>query len=164
MVQRTEPVVGQQTDTLPPPKHAGGRPSDYTQELAEKICDLVTQGGTLNKICRKKSMPSRNTLYRWLLEQGEFRDMYARACEIRREIKFESLEDMIDKEKDPQKARLKLDAFKWQLSKEEPRKYGDRLDLTTGGERIGRGMTLDEINEVLARAEREKAAKTSSKE
>lgn len=138
-----------------------GRPTDYTPELAQQICELITEGGTLNKICRKKNMPVRSTMYRWLLEHGDFSDMYARACEIRREIKFESLEDMINQEKDPQKARLKLDAFKWQLSKEEPRKYGDRLDLTTGGERIGRGMTLDEINEVLKRAEAEKTGAKS---
>jgi len=154
-VKSTEPVVGQQTKTR-------GRPSLYTKELAEKICRHITNGGTLNKLCNKKAFPNRDTVYNWLLIHGEFADMYTRACEIRREIKFESLTDMIDQEENPQKARLKLDAIKWQLSKEEPRKYGDRLDLTSGGERIGRGMTLDEINEVLARAEAEKADKADN--
>ncbi len=157
MVERTEPVVGQQTKSRQ--GKGGGRPSHYSKEYAEKLCKFISEGGTVNKLCKKRSSPSRDTFYRWLLEHGEFSDMYARACEIRREIKFESLEDMIDKESNTQKARLKLDAFRFQLEREDPRKYGTRLDLTSGGERIGRGMTLDEINAVLARADVEKSSK-----
>jgi hypothetical protein len=54
-----------------------------------------------------------------------------RACKIRREDRFEKLEDVIDKEEDVQRARLKVDVIKWQLSKEEPKKYGDKLDMTS---------------------------------
>lgn len=97
-------------------------------------------------------MPSRDTVYSWLAENEEFSDNYARACKIRREDKFERLESIADAEEDVARARLKVDVIKWQLSKEEPRKYGDKIDMTTGGEKLNRGMSDAELDAILARA------------
>jgi hypothetical protein len=148
MVKRKEPVTGQTEPTV-------GRPTVFTDELATTICELIITGSNLNQICKRDDMPSRDTLYRWLAEKAEFSDNYMRACKIRREFQFESLQEVVDAEVDVKRARLKIDVIKWQLGKEEPKKYGDKLDLTSDGEKIGRGMTLEEINAVLARAEQE---------
>jgi hypothetical protein len=74
-------------------------------------------------------MPSRDTVHAWLASKTEFSDQYAHACKLRRENKFEELEDIAETEKDVQRARLRVDVIKWQLSKEEPKKYGDKIDL-----------------------------------
>lgn len=117
-------------------KNKGGRPSSYSQELANEICQRIMAGRPLSKVCHDDDMPSRDTVHRWLIVHEEFSDKYVRACAIRREYRFETLEDVVDKEEDPARARIKVDVIKWQLSKEEPKKYGDKLDLTSDGKQM----------------------------
>jgi hypothetical protein len=54
--------------------------------------------------------------------------------------------------------RLQIDTRKFLMAKMKPKIYGDKMDLTTDGEKIevGRGMSIEEINAVLARAEKER--------
>lgn len=134
-----------------------GRPTIKTPELLDNILSRITEGESLNKICKDEAMPNRDTIHTWIVNDKDFSDKYARACSLRRESKFEELIDIAeDSNTDVPRARLKVDVIKWQLSKEEPKKYGDKLDLTSGGDKIQRGMSLEEINAVLARAEAEK--------
>ena len=42
-----------------------GREETFTQEVADKICDLLAGGKTLTKICKTKGMPSIRTVQRW---------------------------------------------------------------------------------------------------
>ena len=58
-----------------------GRPSSYVKEVADDICQLIAQGESLRKICERPGMPSLSMVFRWLNEQAEFRDQYARARE-----------------------------------------------------------------------------------
>lgn len=116
--------------------HAGGRPTKYNQELATTICERIITGRSLSKVCRDEDMPARSSVNKWLAENQEFADNYARACKIRRENRFEDLDEVVDTTEDVQKARLKVDVIKWQLSKEEPKKYGDKLDMTTDGKAL----------------------------
>lgn len=109
-----------------------GRPTIFTQELADEICRRVMERN-LTKVLRDDGMPNRSTVYDWLSQNKDFSDNYARANKIRREERFELMEDIPDQVEDVQRARLKVDVLKWQLSKEEPKKYGDKLDMTTNG-------------------------------
>lgn len=110
-----------------------GRPSIYTEELANDICKQIIDGKSLRKICAAEEMPNRDTVHDWLSKNTTFSDQYVHACRLRRENKFEELEDIAITEPDVQRARLRVDVIKWQLSKEEPKKYGDKLDMTTNG-------------------------------
>ena len=42
--------------------------------------------------------------------------------------------------------RLRIDTLKWTLSKMLPKVYGDKLDLTSGGEKIGITISSDDAN------------------
>ena len=53
-----------------PPR--GGRPTDYTPELATLICERMVEGETLRKICADDEMPNRSTVFRWLVKHQEF--------------------------------------------------------------------------------------------
>ena len=53
-----------------PPR--GGRPTDYTLELATLICERMVEGETLRKICADDDMPHRSTVFRWLMRHPEF--------------------------------------------------------------------------------------------
>ena len=127
-----------------------GRPSSYSTEISNEIC-FRAMTRTLYKITQDDDMPNRDTIYRWLNENKDFSDNYARACKIRREERFEKMEEIPDIEDDVQRARLKVDVLKWQLAKEEPRKYGDKIDMTTNGKDLPTpilsGMSRTNIND-----------------
>jgi hypothetical protein len=60
--------------TMDQPKR--GRPSDYSVEIADKICDRLAGGDSLRAICAEAGMPDRATVSRWLARYEEFRDLY----------------------------------------------------------------------------------------
>lgn len=106
-----------------------GRPTAYTEKLAQEICMRILEGESLSKVCKAEDMPARSSVNKWLSENSNFSDNYVRACKIRRENRFEDLDDVVDSTEDVQRARLKVDVIKWQLSKEEPKKYGDKMQV-----------------------------------
>jgi len=108
-----------------------GRPTDYTEELADKLCALIAEGSNINKLSKLEDWPERQTIYRWLREKKDFSDNYARALRERAETRFDSLDDVMFELKtkviDPPTARVLMDAIKWQSGREDPKKYGDKI-------------------------------------
>jgi hypothetical protein len=115
-------------------KQKTGRPSDYTDDKADKICAAVASGSNLNLLCRQYGMPDRVTVYRWLGAQETFRNNYARAREDRADFRADRIDDYVTKllagEIDANQARVAIDAEKWQAGKEKPKRYGDKLELS----------------------------------
>lgn len=58
-----------------------GRPTIYTPELAEKICDLIREGMSERQICKMPDMPPLRTLQDWKDRNPEFSQQSARARE-----------------------------------------------------------------------------------
>lgn len=124
-----------------------GRPSDFTQEIAEEICSRIAKGESLRSICAGDDqtaegyMPHRSTVMRWLGENETFRDQYARAREAQADHFVEEIIEIADQPNirttadgetvasDPQRDRLRVDARKWVASKLAPKKYGEKLAL-----------------------------------
>lgn len=133
-------------------KHPGGRPTKYTKELAATLCEQIALGLSLRTVCKADTMPGMSTVFTWLREYKEFQEQYARACEERTEAMAEDLLDIADdgtndymesEDGKPQyngdsiqRAKLRVDTRKWLMSKMKPKKYGDKLDMTSGGEKI----------------------------
>jgi hypothetical protein len=123
-----------------------GRPTIYTKELGTEICRRIAEGESLRKICREDGMPVVSTVMLWVLDtdKPDFSEQYTRACNARAEILFEdvlefadtSVEDIVGDDKSDgarvQARKLQTDARKWYLSKVLPKKYGDKLDVTSG--------------------------------
>lgn len=126
----------------------GGRPSDYTEELAEIICLRLAEGESLRSVCRDDEMPSKQAVLRWLARNEQFRAQYVRAKEEGAEAIAEELFDIADDgtndwmeklDKDGeaigyqlngehvQRSKLRIDTRKWYLSKIMPKKYGDKV-------------------------------------
>lgn len=145
-----------------------GRPTKYTEELIDKICErIATSSDGLHKICEDDGMPHAKTVFRWLTESDktEFRDKYARAREIQADLLADEIIRIADESRIGRKtretkdgtftetgdmverSRLMIDARKWKASKLAPKKYGDKLDLTTGGEQISANITHNIIIE-----------------
>lgn len=111
------------------------RPSDYTPETADAICELLADGDSLRKICSQDGMPNKSTVFRWLAANEEFRDQYARARESQADSYVDDITDIADtaKPEDAAVARLRIDARKWAAGKLRPKAYGDKLDLQHTG-------------------------------
>ncbi|HAD8110446.1 TPA_asm: DNA packaging protein [Salmonella enterica] len=121
-----------------------GRPSDYTEELAEVICLRLAEGESLRSVCRDDGMPSKQAVLRWLARNESFRAQYVRAKEEGAEELFDIADDgtndwmeKLDKDGEAigyqlngehvQRSKLRIDTRKWYLSKIMPKKYGDRI-------------------------------------
>lgn len=105
-----------------------GRPTDYTQALAEEICRRMALGESLRSICRDEEMPAESTVRMWAVaDRSGFHAHYARARVSQMEALSEDLLEIADdKTEDPQRARLRVDTRKWLMSKIAPKVYGDR--------------------------------------
>lgn len=127
-----------------------GRPSKYTPELVEEICERLSKGEPLAQICRDEGMPGYRTVYDWADAHPDVSASIARAREEGEEAIAVSVLDIIDttpervatkfgdqvdsgdvaNRKMRAEYRLKL------LAKWNPKKWGERIDHTSGGEKI----------------------------
>lgn len=117
-------------------KKKQGRPTKFTQELADLICERMANGETLRSICRDIGfLPS--TVIMWTIQNKTFFEQYAQA----RQKQADSYADMILDEAfnshDAQIGRLRVDALKWVASKLAPKRYGDKVEVEqTGTQKI----------------------------
>jgi len=138
----------------PTPKKIG-RPSKYTPELATEICKRLSEGEPLRQICRDDHMPAWQTIYDWMYRDealGENGVGLSRAIARARDLGYDAMaeeclviadtpkfgqvqhmsdkgssttvEDMLGHRKLQIETRLKL------LAKFNPKKYGERVQLT----------------------------------
>lgn len=111
-----------------------GRPSSFTEVVADEICRRLTGGESLRKICEGEDMPSQPTVFRWMADQPEFRKKYAHAREGQADAYFDRVLHEAETATDAGLGRLKVDALKWAASKLAPKKYGDKVEVEHSGE------------------------------
>lgn len=133
------------------------RHSDYTEELGDEICERLADGESLRRICLSDHMPSKSAVFRWLAANEEFRNRYARAREAQADTMADEILDIADDGTNDymetpeggeryngdaiQRSKLRVDARKWVAAKLKPKVYGDKIDVTSGGEKLNREMT-----------------------
>jgi len=130
-------------------KKSPGRPSNYSQKVAQEICKRLGNGESLRRICTSPGMPSKTSVMRWLDVNLEFREQYARAREMQAEhwaeeileIADDSRNDFIEKDGRPalnaeniNRSRLRVDTRKWLMSKLLPKKFGDKITTAVVGD------------------------------
>lgn len=140
------------------------RPSEFTQETADTLCERLSEGESLRTICADEAMPGKTTVFRWLAESTAFRDQYACAREMQADKLAEEILSIADdglndtyedgegnKRTDTDviaRSKLRVDARKWLASKMAPKKYGDKVTQEhTGSLRVvsATDLTDDEL-------------------
>lgn len=122
-----------------------GRPTIFSQELADEICERLADGESLKAICAAPEMPNRSTVFRWLASNKDFCDQYARAREAQADVLADEIISIADDGrndtyKDDEgnvrtdhdvvaRSRLRVDARKWMAGKLRPKVYGERTNL-----------------------------------
>lgn len=150
---------GEQKNLVKKISNPVGRPSTYSKELAEKICEELAQGKSMRTVCKGDDMPAMSTVFKWLREIKEFSEQYARAKEestdaMSEDVLFISDESLLEAvNADPKAAnavvqamRLRVDTRKWIMSKMKPKKYADKVDVTSGGDKIIQGNAITFLN------------------
>ena len=104
-----------------------GRPSTYTEEMGNLICDKLTEGVSLRKLCMSEEFPNASTVYVWLDRFPAFAEKYARAREAATEDMLEAILEIADDPKiEVQDKRVRIDTRKWAMSKLNMKKYGEK--------------------------------------
>jgi hypothetical protein len=120
-----------------------GRPSTFTQEIADEICARLAKGEPLAHICREEGMPAVRTVSDWKKANETFSADFARARDegfdriaadcldiaddgvndkyIDENGNFRTDTDVIQRSKLRIETRMKL------LAKWDPKRYGDRI-------------------------------------
>lgn len=132
-----------------------GRPSDYTQDLADRICEKLSEGESLRTVCFADDMPSARSVFRWLRDNKEFSQQYARAKQESADAMADEILDISDDGSNDwmernygettvwvtngealQRSKLRVDTRKWLMAKMKPKKYADTLDVTSDGKAL----------------------------
>jgi hypothetical protein len=126
-----------------------GRPSTYTEEMGDLICDKLTEGVSLRKMCMSDEFPNASTVYVWLDRFPSFAEKYARAREAATEDMLEDLLEIADDPKlDAQEKRVRIDTRKWVMGRLKPKKYGDKSTVDVGnkeGETLKVDSNIDTV-------------------
>jgi hypothetical protein len=130
-----------------------GRPTDYTPELGERICEVVALNPKgLPALCDEyKWFPADETIRKWRYRHPEFNGNYMRAKEFQLEQMAEVILDICDETPvcempDPdggvslrvdgagvQRNRLRVDTRKWIMSKLAPKRFGEKSEVALSG-------------------------------
>jgi hypothetical protein len=118
---------------------------EQKEEILNNIFKMIESGKSLRFALSQIPLSS-STFFIWIEEDVEKSKQYAYVTDIRTELKFESIEQDYNEEpqRDPESGRidsawvqlqrLKIDAKKWELSKLNPKKYGDKIHQELTGE------------------------------
>jgi hypothetical protein len=139
----------------------GRPPEPVPQDKADAIIEWISAGKTLREWCRQDGNPSFRAVYDWIEKDEEFALRFARARDVGHDVIAEEALEIIDT--DPEHAeswsenggsrhrdsahiawlknraemRLKL------LAKWNPKKYGDKVDVTSNGKQVGLAINID---------------------
>jgi hypothetical protein len=117
-----------------------------TEEVFTKICnDLQVSHEGLNTLCKKRNS-SAPAFYDFMELDDKYTELYTRA----RERQADYLADLIhevafDGSRDDtpftggnhvQRDKLKVESLKWTAAKLKPKKYGEKIDVTSDGNEL----------------------------
>lgn len=123
-----------------------GRPTNFNEKIAEKLCNRIAEGESIRSICKDNDMPALSTVMKWKHDFPEFMEQYDEAKQSQVEHLFNELLEIADTGEDVARDRLRVDTRKWFLSKVAPKIYGDKMDLTTDGKELP--TPIIQINDV----------------
>ena len=137
-----------------------GRPTKYTKKLGDRICAMLSTGKSMRTVEKEEWSPSGVTMFAWLRKHDEFLKQYTRAKEESADALIEEMVDIADDGTNDymtitkgdrtynvedrevtNRSRLRIDTRKWVSSKLKPKKYGDKVDITSDGKAI-KGNTI----------------------
>jgi len=128
------------------------------EETCLQIINGIAAGGTVKSALEDidPGEVTRETVQRRffaaLAKSENLAQLYARAQKSRAQAQFERIgeiaEQVLQGELDPQAARVAIDAWKWTTGRQDPKKYGDKLQLETTDDK--KQLSREEVLQQLA--------------
>jgi len=140
------------------------KPNTCTEEQKQKIFDNICINVIEKRISFNQAVKDSNislvTFYKTLLLSDANKELYNYAREIRADVLFEEIIEISDQTENGETIeesdrgikrmtgdmirhrQLKVDARKWVVSKMLPKKYGDKIDITSGNEKISQPQII----------------------
>lgn len=153
----------------PEEKKQVGRPTLYTQELADLICEYVaTSTFGLERLCAlHEDIPVKSTINLWRYRYSEFSTQYAQAKLKQADLLAEEILDISDDGTNDwmqtwgedgemgwklngehvQRSRLRIDTRKFLASKLLPKQYGQHAEEDKGNDKSVIEMLIDKLAE-----------------
>ena len=139
-----------------------GRPSKYTQELADEICRRIADDESLVSICKSDHMPARDNVRLWQRMHPDFQANFVRAREEQGHSAADVIGDIrkgvLAGDIPPDVGRAAADMAKWEASRRASKHYGDKLQVDNNVRQVpdydlGRleATELDEWERLLAK-------------
>ena len=137
-------------EAAPPEKKKTGRPSTFSQHIADIICIRLSEGESLREIVKTEGMPDRTTIYDWLMKHEGFANQYTRAREEQADTYADEIIAIADEQPEIiavvdkktgaliehkldgaflQWQKNRIEARKWTAMKLKPKKYGDKMQI-----------------------------------
>jgi hypothetical protein len=138
------------------PSKKMGRPTKYTQELADEICMAVstcTLG--LGKLCAlHPSWPDRDTINTWRVLNRDFSAQYHEAKKIQADLYAEECMDIIDASsiEEAQLSKIRVNTRQWVASKLLPKVYGDSKAVEEDKEKQRKEEIEKMLHDAMAKA------------
>lgn len=110
------------------------RAAHYATRIAKDICRHIAMGSTLKEALEKVGYlaPSMPTVWRWLDEHADFRDMYERARMLQADTDADRMRELaiecVGKPTAASAYRVAIDVLKWQAEVRNQAKYGSAKD------------------------------------
>lgn len=110
-----------------------GRPTDYTQEIAEQVCSWLAGGKSLRAYCRQENTPDVTTVCRWIVRHDEFRQQYAQAREAAGYAHGDGVIEIVELLREGglehQTAKAMMDGLKWAAERMAPKAHGAKQEI-----------------------------------
>lgn len=131
------------------------RPSKYTPEIAKKICERLSHGESLRRICLDEDIPTYQTFYNWCHADEALFEQYMHAKERSATADADRIdrlaEEVVDKEVDPQVGKVAFEMIKWSAAVKRPKQFGDyKRTESTHTVKEMRELSKDELREIIA--------------
>ena len=147
-------------------KSKGGRPSKYSPELIDEICERLCNGEPLAQICRDEHMPDASTVWDWQKAREDVSQAIARARELGEDVIAADVLNIVDAEPervatmhgtaidsaDVANRKMRAEYRLKLLAKWNPKRWGDKVDVTSGDKPI-EGNTIHITREVIGHKE-----------
>lgn len=138
-------------------KRIGRPPQPVPQDKADDIIEWISAGKTLREWCRQPGNVSFRSVYDWIEKDAVFASRFARAREVGQDVIADECLAILDEppertltengdkvdsgyvawQKNRAEMRLKL------LAKWNPKRYGDKVDVTSDGKQVGLAIAID---------------------
>jgi hypothetical protein len=126
----------------------------FAEDVVEEMLERLRNGEPLTAICKDARMPSTQSVYAWAESDSDFSERFhsaratgvhalAEECLVIADGDAKEAVDVMNK-------RVRIDTRLRLAGKWLPALYGDKLDLTSGGEKLGLSAELEAARKRVA--------------